>query len=310
MVSPAAGGLLISALCLVTVGLLSFASRSIAGSRTARRLGAGRPDAGSRRAWLEGPAAVLSKTRTGRAIETYRASVHPMVTFSDLIAWTLSSLVAGSLVGILIFGSSPLAVIVMVCGPVVLDRIGRGRSTRVLTKLEGQLPEALALQASSLRAGRSLLGSLEMVGERMSPPLGSEIRRLVDQVEMGVSLEQALRSLAARVSSRDVELWVTAMSVSRVTGGNLTTVLESLTSRVRERLQLRSEVRALTSQARLSGVVVGAAPIAFFVLLSVTSRQQMDAVFSTPLGMGLLAGGISMQMLGFLWIRRIMRVSI
>ncbi|HEX2149840.1 MAG TPA: type II secretion protein F, partial [Actinomycetota bacterium] len=89
---------------------------------------------------------------------------------------------------------------------------------------------------------------------------------------------------------------------------NLAGVIDSSSQRVAQRLQLRSEVRAMTAQGRLSGLVVAIAPIAFFFLLSVGSREQMEFLYSTPLGLGILVAGLTMNGLGMLWIRHSLRI--
>ncbi len=141
-------------------------------------------------------------------------------------------------------------------------------------------------------------------------PLGHELAETVRAIDLGVPIERALDELTQRSGSRDVELWVTAMQVHRATGGNLTSIVTSLAAQIKERAEMRAEIRALTAQGRLSGMVVAAAPIAFFLLLSVTAKEQMAVLYSTPTGLMLLAAGIALEAAGFLWIRWILRIKI
>ncbi|HYN99143.1 MAG TPA: type II secretion system F family protein, partial [Actinomycetota bacterium] len=127
-------------------------------------------------------------------------------------------------------------------------------------------------------------------------------------VGLGRPMEEALERLSARIPSRDVDMWVTAMLVHRQTGGNLAGVMETSAKRVSERLQLRSEIKAMTAQGRLSGLVVAVAPLAFFFLLSIGSKEQMDFLFSSAFGLTILIAGLVMNVVGMLWIRHALRI--
>jgi tight adherence protein B len=150
---------------------------------------------------------------------------------------------------------------------------------------------------------------LRVLGDELREPLQEEIADALAEIDLGNSLEEALGSLSERCASRDIELWVTAMLVHRHTGGNLAAVIESLAGRVAQRLQLRGEIRAMTAQGRLSGLVVALAPLAFLLLLSVGSREQMQVLYATPLGWGILAAGLVLNGLGLVWIRWILRIK-
>lgn len=263
----------------------------------------------ARRALLGGAAERLRATRIGNRLASYAEKAHPSLPFSDVVALLLASAVAGGLAGRALFGGSALAFAGALAGPVALDRFGVRIGVRRTLRLEQQLPDALALQAAALRAGHSIVRSLRVVAGESRPPLRDEVSLTLGDIDIGRSLDESIRRMTKRMPSRDFGLWVTAMQVQRVTGGDLSKVLESLASQIRDRAHMRAEVRALTAQARLSGMVVALAPAAFFLLLSVTARQQMRILYTTPLGLLLLALGISMQVAGFVGIRWILRVK-
>ena len=254
---------------------------------------------------LAGLAARLDGTRLHRMA----SERHPALLFSDYLALLFIGVIGGGVAGSILFGGGMTTLLAASLGPLAADRIALQMASRRSQKLEQQLPEALALQAAALRAGRSTLGSLRSVGSDVSGKLRDEVERVIRQVDLGGSLDQALERLVRRSRSKDVEIWVTAMLVHKQTGGNLATVIDSLSERVRERAHMRAELRALTAQGRLSGIVIAIAPIAFFLVLSVTAREQMRVIYSTSLGLTLLIVGLSMEALGFLWIRRILRVK-
>lgn len=265
------------------------------------------PDPG-RRALLEGFAGGIARTRLGARLETYAASAHPTVTFSDFLAIGICAVIGGALAGTLLLGPGLPATASALAAPFALDRAFLRVHGRRSGRLEQQLPDALALQAGTLRAGHSLVRSLRVLNEELKPPLQEEASHTLAEIDLGNTLEEALGRLTERCASRDIELWVTAMLVHRHTGGNLAAVIDSLAQRVAQRLQLRGEIRALTAQGRLSGLVVAIAPLAFLILLSVGSREQMQVLYATPLGWGILAAGLVLNGLGLTWIRWIVRI--
>lgn len=258
--------------------------------------------------WLQGFAKRISATSYGSWLERYVERNHPTIAFSDAIALALAGAIFGALFGWVLLGGGPFVLIGIIAGPIGADRIGSLRGGRRVLRIEQQLPDALHVQASALRAGQSLATSLRSVATAVKQPLADEMSQVVSEIELGHHLENTLTNLGARIPSRDIELWVTAMLVHRVSGGNLAVVIDGLAERVRERSQLRAELRAMTAQGRMSGAVVAAAPLGFFLLLSVTSREEMKVLYSTPLGLLLLAVGIVMELGGFLWIRRVLKV--
>jgi tight adherence protein B len=262
-----------------------------------------------RKVLLEGLAARAAATRLGARLHSHAVRAHPQIPFSDFIALGLCGVIAGTLAGLVVFGGGPLVIASAVAGPVAMDRLLVRFSGRRAGKVEHQLPDALLLQASALRAGHSTTRSLGEIARELPGPLGVEIAQTVREVGLGRSLDHALDQLAARVGSRDIQLWVTAMLVHRQTGGNLAAIVESISARIRERAHMRAELRTLTAQGRLSGIVVGVAPLAFFLLLSMTSRQQMRFLYSTSVGLLLLGMGLALQIAGFLWIRWILRIK-
>jgi tight adherence protein B len=133
---------------------------------------------------------------------------------------------------------------------------------------------------------------------------------MLGEVDFGRPLEQALERFATRIPSKDIDMWVTAMLVHRQTGGNLAGVMDASAQRVSQRLQLRSEIKAMTAQGRLSGLVVAIAPLLFFFLLSIGSREQMEFLFTSALGLTILIAGLAMNVVGMLWIRHALRIRL
>jgi tight adherence protein B len=177
---------------------------------------------------------------------------------------------------------------------------------RVATRRDAQLPEALERMASALRAGRSLTAALAEVGEAAPAPLGDELRAAVESLRHGGGLERALAAwLAAAGPSREVALAVTALDLAGRAGGEVARALDRVSATLRERRELRAEVRALATQARASAGVLLAAPLAFALLVSTVEPGVAGFLLATPLGLLCLAVGLALDGLGALWMARI-----
>jgi tight adherence protein B len=187
------------------------------------------------------------------------------------------------------------------------------RTRRAAAALAGrrdeQLADAMGAMVSALRAGMSLPQALAYTAEESEPPLRDELLGFVHDVEVGVPLADVLRAWADRVGSEDARLVAATMELHRRVGGDLPVVLAQVAGTLRERVSVAREVRALTAQARLSGGILGALPIGFFVFLWLTSRSEMQASISSPAGIATVVIGLTLDGLAFLWIRRLLEVA-
>lgn len=259
---------------------------------------------------LEGWAARVAATRRGARLQRRAEANHPGVPFSDVLAIGMAATLGGWIFAAFMFEGGLLPIVAAVATPYAVDRFFQKLHGNRAARIERQLSEALSLQANVLRAGQSLSRSLRILAEETCAPLKEELARTLAEVDFGRPLEESLERFAARVPSKDVDMWVTAMLVHRQTGGNLAGVMEASAQRVSQRLQLRSEIRAMTAQGRLSGLVVAIAPLAFFLLLSVGSREQMEFLFTSAVGLTILVAGLTMNVVGMLWIRHALRIRL
>ncbi|CAN5753235.1 type II secretion system F family protein [soil metagenome] len=191
------------------------------------------------------------------------------------------------------------------------------RKGKRLGAFNSRLADTITLLANSLRAGSSFLQSLEMVVRESEPPISTEFSRVIREVNLGLSLEQALTNMTRRVRSDDLDLMITAIIIHSQVGGNLAEILDSIAFTIRERVRIKGEIRTLTAQGRMSGYVVGCMPIALAGIISLLAPTFMAPMFQAPpelfgfpLGIFLLAlGGISM-LTGFYLIRRIVDIQV
>ena len=183
------------------------------------------------------------------------------------------------------------------------------RSARV-KKFEEQFPDALDLMARAIRAGHAFQTSLGMAAEELPAPVGPEFRKTFDQQNFGLPLREALNGLAERVPLLDIRFFVTAVTIQRESGGNLSEILENLAHVVRERFKIRRQVRTHTAHGRFTGYVLVALPAALAMALSQLNPDQMQLLFREPMGRMMLLGGVTLQTIGFFWIRYIIRIEV
>ncbi len=182
--------------------------------------------------------------------------------------------------------------------------------TRRRVAFEDQLPEILSMMASSLRAGWGIQQSIDLIVQELADPARSEFRRVQAESRLGLSPEEALEKMADRLDSDDFRWTVTAISIQREVGGNLAEVLDLVASTMRDRSELRRHIRALTSEGRLSAIILFVLPFFMMGLLLLVNPGYMSLMFSTATGMVLLAIGGVLLMVGGVWLRRASEVEI
>lgn len=181
---------------------------------------------------------------------------------------------------------------------------------RELQVIENQLPDLIAFLTTALKASLSLRQAFEEAALELPPPLDKEIHRLVQELSMGLSLEQALENLSARVPLEDLNLLATAITIASSSGGNLIFTLETLSQTIRERLSLKREIKVLTAQGRFSGLVLSALPIGVLCFLAIFSPQDLKKFLSLPLGWLILIVGLCLNLVGFLLIQKITDIEV
>lgn len=184
------------------------------------------------------------------------------------------------------------------------------RTQKRLGRFDEQLIDAMMLIAGGLRAGYSFLQGVEAVVREMEPPIGQEFSRLLQDLRIGVNIDEALTTLARRVGSEEFDMMVTAVLVQRQSGGNLAEILETIAHTIRERMRIRREVQTLTAQERWSSYLVGALPIVAFTWLTFINPDYLNLLFGTTSGRLLLGGAVVLELIGFFIIRRIIDIKL
>ena len=233
------------------------------------------------------------------------------------IAWTAETFFTATAVAFLIGFLLPLLLIpwfiALACGVaasfVPLAYVCRRRSKR-LALFETQFPEALDLISRALRAGHAFGSGLKVAAEEGPEPLATEFRLATEEINLGLSVPQALLNLADRVTLEDVRFFVTAVLIQRETGGNLTEILSNISSLIRERLRLFANIRVLSAEGRLSAWILIALPLAAGGAITVMNPGYLKVLFVDPLGHRLVSGAAVSMVAGILWMRRIIRIRV
>lgn len=179
-----------------------------------------------------------------------------------------------------------------------------------LAKFAAQLSDALELVARALRAGHSLGAGMHVVAEEMPSPICDEFGRVFEEQNLGIPIEDAMRSMCERVPNLDLRFFVTSVAIQRQTGGDLAEILDKIGYVVRERFRILGQVKALTGEGRLSGIVLIALPFALFGFMLNAKPDYIEPLWTTDLGKKMSIAGIVAQVLGALVIRKIVNIKV
>lgn len=184
------------------------------------------------------------------------------------------------------------------------------RRRRRLRAIDRQLVEGLTHIANAIRAGFAMLQAFDAAAQRLQPPLSEEFGRLVADVRLGASLEDALASMGNRIGSHDLDLVITAILIQRSTGGNLSELLDKVSETIRDRDRIRGEIRTLTASQRFAGLVLSVWPVFLALVFFLLAPDLMSNLWTETVGIILLIVAATLQVLSFLTIRRITSIEI
>jgi tight adherence protein B len=186
----------------------------------------------------------------------------------------------------------------------------RYKRRKRLNKFQEQLPEALELLARSLKAGHAFSSGLRLVSEEMEEPIGFEFEKALNEINFGVSAQDALVNLTDRVPLDDLRFFVISVILQRETGGNLAEILENLARLIRERFKLNGHVRVLSSQARLSAYILVAVPVVLAFIIHLMNPKFYEALFENPVGKYILAVGVVWMIIGIFFMKRMVTIRV
>jgi len=199
---------------------------------------------------------------------------------AEYLAVILASIVVCTALGMILGRSILFAVLAGVVGAFLPGMyVGRAEKSR-LKRFDNQLGDMLNLVVNGLRAGFSTLQALEAVSRELPPPICDEFRRVVQEMQLGLSMDDALDHLLRRIKSPDLDLCITAINVQREVGGNLAEILDVISFTIRERVRIKGEISALTAQGRATAWVISLMPIVLVLLLFLINRPYVMMFFN------------------------------
>lgn len=172
-----------------------------------------------------------------------------------------------------------------------------------------QLGQATILMSNSIKGGFTFLQSMESVSQEMHPPISTEFAKVLREIHLGVRQEDALNHMVERTKNKDLELLVSAVMTSAQVGSNLSEILDTISGTIRDRIRIKNEIKTLTAQGRMSGMVIGLLPVFMVLAIMVISPTYFEGFFETQMGKIMLIISIVMEVIGFSFIRKIVNIK-
>lgn len=253
----------------------------------------------------------LEGRRVSENLSTQLARADLKVTVGEFLVLQLAVALGVAVGGYFLFGTIILAILAAVIGWFAPRWFVSYRQGQRLKAFNDQLGDTLNLMVNGLRSGYSVLQAMEAVSREMPPPISSEFARIVQEVQIGLPLEQALSNMLRRIKSDDLDLVITAVNVQREVGGNLAEILDVISFTIRERVRIKGEVNTLTAQGRYSGYVISLLPIALALVLFCVNKPYVERLFTTGFcGWAMVVCGLLMIATGFIAIQKIVQIEV
>lgn len=225
-----------------------------------------------------------------------------------LIAWACAALLPGVVMALL--GKNILSVLgVSAIGffiPPLLVKRSREKKQELFNK---QLGQSLVIMGNSIKSGYSFQQAMQSIAADMQPPISVEFEKTLREIRYGIRQEDALNHLAERVQNQDLELLISAVTTSLQVGSNLSEIIDNISVTIRDRVKIRDDVRNLSAQGRISGLIIGLLPVVLFLMLMIVNSGYIMAFFENDIGKIMVAAGIVLELIGFSVIRKIVDIK-
>jgi tight adherence protein B len=222
------------------------------------------------------------------------------VIISMVIGFTLGWLYQGAIVGAL--GA--------VIGFMVPIWWLNSKQKKRISLFRDQLPDAIDMMVSAMKAGYSFQAAMRFIGEEISAPLGPEFIRFYEEQRLGMEVRTALLALQTRIDSLDLKMFVTAVLIQRETGGNLSEVLGNIGTLMRERAALKGDIETLTAESKMSARILSALPVVVFVLINLINTSFMKPMLASRTGIIVFVTAAFMVMAGYYTMMKIADIDI
>jgi len=276
------GGIFVLFLLIIGVIVSITSERSLVEERLGRFLEDERPQAEQEAGgsiitdWLNRR---VAKSSMGDRVSRELARADLKLKVAEYFALVFMSTVVMALIAYLIQPIYFSAIIGGVIGFFLPRFYVKRQQTVRLNKFNDQLSDMLSLMVNGLRAGYSVMQALEAVSRELPAPISDEFHRVVQEMQIGITMEKALDNLLRRIPSDDLDFVITAVNVQREVGGNLSEILDTISFTIRERVRIKGEIRVMTAQVRTSGMVLSLIPVFLTVALWFVSPEYLSSFF-------------------------------
>lgn len=250
------------------------------------------------------------KTKLGsRELANYLAMSGVKLSASEcLVSWALVTIVPiliVTLAGGNILTAAALGIVGFITPPFLISRSRKKRQE----EFNKQLVESLTIMGNAIKSGFSFQQAMESIASEMQPPISAEFKKVLREVNYGISLEDALKHMVDRVKNKDLDLLVSAVLTSAQVGGNLSDVLEVISDTVKDRIKIKAEIRVLTSSGRMSGMIIGALPVFIILILMLINPLYFTSFVETSIGKAMLVVSMLLEITGFAVINKIVNLK-
>lgn len=221
------------------------------------------------------------------------------------IALTIAPLLVVAILGDSIITGVALSIIGLGLPPLFVNNSINKRERL----FNAQLAQATILMGNSIKGGFTFLQSMSSVAEDMQPPISHEFSKVLREIHYGVSQEAALRHMVERTKNKDLELLVSAVLTSAQVGSNLSEILDTISSTIRDRIRIKQEIKTLTAQGRMSGLIIGALPVILVLAIMVVSPGYFVDFFQSDIGKIMMVISVFLEIIGFTIINKIVNIK-
>lgn len=225
-----------------------------------------------------------------------------------IMIWSVSAL-APALIFLLLTDSITAAAAALLIGVFLPPFVVHKKKMKRVELFEKQLVDAITVICNSLRSGLTLQQAMISIAQEMPEPISKEFGRVTREINLGSNLEKALSKMAERLNSKSFMMIVSAILIQRQIGGNLSEILSNIAGTIKERFNLKSEIKVLTATARISGMIVGLLPVCMLLLFSMINPGYIESFFNTSAGVAMLITAAILETIGFLIIRKIVAIK-
>jgi tight adherence protein B len=240
--------------------------------------------------------------------ELYAASIK-LRAQEFITLWFSSAVILPGLV--VFFGGNLIAamalLIIAAAAPITAVKLIKRKR---LSKLDGQLVDAISIICGALKAGFGFQKALESVAQEMQDPISHEFGRVVRECSLGMPMEMSFAHLIERTRNKDLEMICSAVLIQRQVGGNLAEVLTNVADTIRQRIKIKGDIKVLTAAGRISGLIIGLLPVFVMLILMLMNPEYMEIFFTTRIGLMMLGAAVILEAIGFYLVNRIISFKI